>query len=233
MIKGGYPILTQKVLFIVAHSDDETLGAAGTIARHVESGDGVYAMHMTNGVGGRELGDPNLVLRRNDAAKRAAKILGFNWIDGADFPDNQMDSIPLLSIVKVIERAKALIKPQIIYTHSHADLNEDHRRVCQATLTAFRPQPNESWVEIRTFEVPSATDYGHKSVTNVFCPNLYVNITETWQKKISALKEYDIEMREPPHSRSFEGLKNLARYRGNQSGVEYAEAFEVIRKIER
>ena len=144
-----------------------------------------------------------------------------------------MDSIPLIEVVKFIEKAKENIKPKIIYTHSSSDLNIDHRIVSQATLTAFRPQPDEEWEEIRTFEVPSATDFAHKSITNSFSPNLYIDIKEKWKKKLCALKAYSSEMRKFPHSRSLEGVENLARYRGNQVGLEYAEAFEVIRKIER
>ena len=132
-------------------------------------------------------------------------------------------------LVEVIEKAKFLVIPTLVYTHSSADLNVDHRVVSQATLTAFRPQPNEVWQEIRTFEIASATDYGHKSITNLFYPNLYVDITGTWEKKLAALNEYKMEMRDAPHTRSFEGLENLAKHRGNQVGLKYAEAFEVGR----
>ncbi len=159
--------------------------------------------------------------------------MGLEWLEGGSFPDNAMDTVGLLDVAKVIERAKTLTKPTIIYTHSSADLNIDHRIVSQATLTAFRPQPNEVWEEIRTFEVASATDYGHKSITREFTPNLYVDISETWQTKLAALKEYSMEMREPPHTRSFDGLENLAKYRGNQVGLPCAEAFEIIRKVDR
>jgi hypothetical protein len=89
------------------------------------------------------------------------------------------------------------------------------------------------WEEIRTFEVASATDYGHKSITKEFTPNLYVDISETWQTKLAALNEYSMEMREPPHTRSFDGLENLAKFRGYQVGLPYAEAFEIIRKVDR
>ena len=123
--------------------------------------------------------------------------------------------------------------PDIIYTHSQADLNVDHRIVNQAVFTAFRPQPNETWEEIRSFEIPSSTDYSHPSVTSQFIPNLYINIDSTWHLKLLALKKYHLEMRPNPHSRSYEGLEGLAKLRGFQVGVKMAEAFEIIRKIER
>ena len=221
------------VLVIVAHRDDETIGAGGAIARHVENGDIVYGVSMTDGVGARSVENDKEIAARLQASLEAKKILGLTWLEGANFPDNAMDTIPLLAIIKVIEKVKSLIKPTLIYTHSSADLNIDHRIVSQATLTAFRPQPNEIWQEIRSFEISSATDYGHKSITNLFYPNLYIDITKTWNKKLAAINEYKMEMRSAPHSRSVEGLENLAKHRGNQVGVFYAEAFEIIRKIER
>lgn len=223
----------ETVLVIVAHSDDETLGAGGAIARHIAAGDGVYAISMTDGVGAREDQSAADIQSRCQAAAKAAEVLGFTWLKGGDFPDNAMDGVPLLSIVKVIEAAKAEINPTIIYTHSGADLNVDHRVVVQAVLTAFRPQPGERWKEIRVFEVASATDFGHADVTGKFQPNLYVDITAHWDKKHAALEAYAQEMRPAPHTRSLEGLENLARYRGNQAGLPMAETFQILRKIER
>jgi LmbE family N-acetylglucosaminyl deacetylase len=188
---------------------------------------------MTDGVGARGTEDSAEIKKRAQASINAGKILGLEWLEGGSFPDNAMDTVGLLDVAKVIERAKTLIKPTIVYTHSSADLNIDHRIVSQATLTAFRPQPNEVWEEIRTFEVASATDYGHKSITKEFTPNLYVDISETWQTKLAALNEYSMEMREPPHTRSFDGLESLAKFRGYQVGLPYAEAFEIIRKVDR
>ncbi len=175
----------------------------------------------------------NAVHHRYEASLRAAKILGMEWIDGGNFLDNAMDSIPLLAVVRVIEEIKNQIKPTIVYTHSAADLNVDHRIVSQATLTAFRPQPDESWNEIRLFEVPSATDYGHEDITAMFVPNLLISIEDTWDAKLEALKQYSTEIREFPHSRSYEAIKSLAQYRGYQVGLEMVEAFQLIRKIER
>ena len=221
------------ILVVVAHTDDETLGCGGTIARHVRNGAKVYGVSMTDGVGARGTEDSDKIKKRAQASINAGKILGLEWLEGGSFPDNAMDTVGLLDVAKVIERAKTLTKPTTVYTHSTADLNIDHRIVSQATLIAFRPQPNEVWEEIRTFEVVSATDYGHQSITKEFTPNLYVEISETWQTKLAALNEYSIEMREPPHTRSFDGLENLAKYRGYQAGLPYAEAFEIIRKVDR
>ena len=223
---------SKDILIVVAHSDDETLGLGGTIKKHVQKGDNVYAIYMTDGVTARKGNQSQQVILRKNAAIMASKILGFKWETSYRFDDNEMDSYPLLDIIKKIESAKFKINPDIVYTHSFADLNIDHRRVSEAVLVAFRPQPDEKCREIRLFEVVSATDYGHENLTGKFVPNLYIDISGTWEKKEEALTCYNAEMRKYPHSRSIEAIKNLARYRGNQVGLNLCEAFQVIRKIE-
>lgn len=220
------------VLVVVAHSDDETIAMGGTIVRHVSNGDKVFAVSMTDGVSGRDSADENEKEKRKISSVSASQELGFRWGDCYEFNDNAMDSYPLIEVVKAIEKVKIKYKPSIVYTHSAADLNIDHRVVANAVLTAFRPQPGEICKELRLFEVASATDYGCPPITGLFSPNLFINIAEQWPNKERALKVYNAEMRNYPHSRSIEGIRNLAKYRGNQVGYELAEAFEVIRKLE-
>ena len=224
--------MAKKVLLVVAHSDDETIGLGGTIRRHVLNGDDVNVVSMTDGVGSRNLPSRENVLKRQNSAQKASEILGFTWVDQYEFEDNAMDKYSLLEIVKCIEATKSRTTPDIVYTHSGADLNVDHRVVANAVLTAFRPQPNERCKEIRLFEVASATDYGHENITGQFVPSLFIDISEYWSDKKLALESYLSELRDYPHSRSLEGLENLAKLRGNQIGLPMAEVFQVLRKIE-
>ena len=225
-------MVKDKILIVVAHSDDETIGMGGTIRKHTLKGDEVFVMSMTNGVSSREVTDMNKIKTRYESSEEASKILGFKWVARNDFPDNQMDKCTLLEIVKSIEKIKNKYKPDIVYCHNSGDLNIDHRIVSSAVLTAFRPQPKESCRELRLFEIPSSTDYGHESITGRFSPNLYINISDTWLSKLSALKAYSDEMRDYPHTRSYKSIENLAKLRGNQVGIEMAESFQIIRKID-
>ena len=224
--------MSEVVLVVVAHSDDESISMAGTIAKHIKKGDKVYVVSMTDGVGARDDAETDQVRRREISSDLASKELGFQWVGRYSFKDNAMDGYPLIEVVKAVEKAKSKYKPTLVYTHSGADLNVDHRVVANAVLTAFRPQPNENCKELRLFEVASATDYGNQAVTGSFAPNLFVNISDEWASKVRALEAYSSEMRDYPHSRSIEGIENLAKLRGNQIGYELAEAFEVLRKIE-
>lgn len=220
-------------MVVVAHSDDEAIAMGGTIRKHANLGDKVAVVSMTNGVGARVGTTNNQIQNRKLAAELSSRVLGFNWCNWYDFADNAMDSYPLLDVVRCIEEVKATCQPEIVYTHSSADLNIDHRVVANATLTAFRPHPRELCQEIRLFEVASATDFGHPALTGRFTPNLFVSVENEWNAKKMALNGYDDEMRDYPHSRSIESIKNLAKVRGNQVGMRLAEAFEVVRKIER
>ena len=90
------------VSVISAHTDDEALGCAGTIAKHIKEGDKVHLLFMTDGVSARKAStiEKN---KRITNAKKVSKILKVSSFTNLNFPDNQMDTIPLLQIVKKIE----------------------------------------------------------------------------------------------------------------------------------
>ena len=222
--------MQKKILIIVAHKDDECIGMAATIKKLTSLGYKVYISSLTDGIESRQTSKDALKVR-NDSALLASRKLGFEWIQCSNFPDNALDSIPLLDLVKFIEKLKKEINPVRVYTHCSSDLNIDHRKTFEAVLTAFRPHPEEICSEILSFEVNSATDFSSNFIGNGFRPNYYENITDFWKYKESALNCYNSEMRGFPHSRSIENIKNLALYRGSNIGVPMAEAFQLIRKI--
>ena len=193
----------------------------------------LYAISFTNGVGSRGKRTEKDIEERKKHSIKASRILGFRWLAQYNFPDNQLDKITLLEIVKIIEKHKKILNPEIVITHNFYDLNIDHRIIAEATLTAFRPEPKSKCKEIITFEIPSSTDYRMLKRSKNFVPNYFVNIQKYLNSKIKAIKSYKNELKKPPHSRSIEGIKNLSKIRGNQSGVKYAEAYEIIRKIDK
>lgn len=217
-----------RVLVVAAHPDDEALGCGGTLARHVREGDEVSALFMTDGVGARGQGGE---AERNEAALQALEALGIAEAAFGNFPDNGMDGVPLLEIVKFVEEGVTNVKPQIVYTHHHGDLNIDHQLTHKAVLTACRPMPGADVEAIYGFEVLSSTEWTAQTPENVFMPAHYVDISQDFEVKTAALKAYDGEMQDFPHARSYEAVEALATLRGAQIGVEKAEAFSVIRSI--
>ena len=215
------------VLVVAAHADDEVLGCGATIKKHVDGGDQVTVIFMTDGVGSRTAGSSQ-VSQRNQAKEKALQVLGVDNSYQYDFPDNAMDSVPLLEVVQAIECVIDRVKPQIIYTHFHGDLNVDHRICFDAVMTATRPVPNQSVKEIYGFEVLSSTEWQIKPDV-AFAPQIYVDVSDCFEDKILALKAYHDEMRDSPHSRSFEHVKILGKHRGHIVGVKFAEAFLTYR----
>jgi len=218
------------VLVVAAHPDDEILGCGGTIARHVAEGDSVKLLIMTDGVGSRLITKQLDKINRADALKRAAKIIGVQHFMQFSFPDNQMDIVPLLEIVKTIEPIIQKEMPDIVYTHHSGDLNVDHRKTLAAVLTACRPQPGLSVRQIYGFEILSSTEWSAPQA-NPFSPNLFVDISSYLKTKLKAVKVYKNEIKPIPHSRSYQHVKTLARHRGNSTGFYAAEAFMIIREL--
>ena len=234
-----------KVIIFVAHPDDEVLGMGGTILRHSQKGDFVKVVYLATGITSRRSTNfqnsvsyeqnenkTNQIQKeiknlRNDA-KKSCNILKVKDSKFYDFPDNEMDSVPLLKIIKVIEKEIKETKPDRIYTHHFHDLNVDHRTVFNAVMTATRPI-RLNVKEIISFEVLSSTEWNYPMQ---FSPNYFVDIKSQLSAKIKAMKSYKNEIRNFPHPRSVENIKNVSQRWGSVSGKKAAEAFEIIRKIE-
>lgn len=223
--------MSKSILVVVAHPDDEVLGCGGTIAKHVAKGDQVQIVFMADGVGSRGPGGSEEYQPRNQARDEALATLGVSRHHTLDFPDNRMDSLPLLDVVQALELIIEQVQPTRVYTHHHGDLNVDHRVTHQTVMTACRPVPGNSVREILTFEVMSSTEWATPGFAT-FVPNTFVDISDHVQTKLEALAAYDMEMRPTPHSRSISHLESLAKHRGNCVGVEAAEAFELVRLVE-
>ncbi|KFZ31362.1 GlcNAc-PI de-N-acetylase [Pseudidiomarina salinarum] len=220
--------MSKIVLVIAAHPDDEAIGCGGTIARHINEGDAVYALFMTNGVDARQRTFSRDAEIRNEAAEAAKDALGVKEYFYNDFPDNQLDNVALLDIIQSIEKVISKLQPQVVYTHHNGDLNIDHRRTHEAVMTACRPQPDFCVREIYAFEVLSATEWNTPSF-QPFTPNHFVDITPYIEIKMNGIEAYSLEMRNTPHSRSKEHLEAIAKHRGNSVGFCAAEAFMVVR----
>ena len=221
-----------RILVVVAHRDDETIGAGGLIAMHADAGDEVLALSMTDGTTARVSSpDPIQIQSRLQASAEAASILGFTWLPEGIFPDNQMDVVPLLDVVRFIESAKSDFQPEKVITHFPFDLNIDHAVTARAVFTAFRSEPLEQCREVLSMEVASSTDFGAALGGATFVPDTYVDVLDVYPRKRDALGAYKEEIRPYPHTRSARGIELQAQRRGAEVGLEFAEAFRTHRRI--
>lgn len=224
----------KNVLVFAAHPDDELLGLGGTIRKFANEGICCRAVILVEGLTSRadkrnEADFSQIEELRKDAYS-AAKIVGYESIEFCSFPDNRLDSVDLLDVIKKVSYYVEKYTPDTIFTHHHGDLNIDHRIVCEAVLTACRPVNNYSVNNIYSFETPSSTEWNF-NYDKPFIPNLFVDVSSTLQAKIDGMNCYRSERTVFPHPRSSEGLISLAKYRGTNVGFEKAEAFMSLREI--
>jgi N-acetylglucosamine malate deacetylase 1 len=232
--------MKDKILVVASHPDDEFLGCGGTLINHRKKGDEIGIQILSEGSTSRDK-KRNKLKRKKEleglktAAIKVSKQIKGKFIKFNSFPDNRMDSVDFLDVVKKIESTIKIFKPNIIYTHHPSDLNIDHTIVHRAVITAARPIPKSSIKKILMFEIMSSTNWSTKFLKPKysFNPNYFVDISDTLKEKLQILKFYESEMKNWPHSRSIKGIKALANYRGSSVGVKAAEAFELVRSIKK
>jgi LmbE family N-acetylglucosaminyl deacetylase len=224
-----------KVLVIAAHPDDEILGCGATSARLVAEGHEVHFAILGEGLTSRHANrsetDASQLEKLHQQTHDAAAKVGVKNVVLHSLPDNRLDTVPLLDVVKIVEELVSQLTPSVIYTHHGGDLNVDHGIIHRAVLTATRPVGENPVREIYAFEVPSSTEWAFQRIEPSFRPNVFVDVTRTIEAKIAAMECYSSEARKFPHPRSPEALRAVATRWGSVAGCAAAEAFELVRAI--
>lgn len=221
----------KKILVIAAHPDDEVLGLGGTIRKYYEEGYMVHCIIISQGMKSRAIETLSLSELKENALK-SAKHIGYESIEFFDFPDNALDTKPILEVTRIIEKKIQAFQPNMIFTHHKGDKNIDHRIIFDATLTATRPYSNHIVEDLYVYETPSSTEWNFSDSSSAFTPNVFIDISKTIDNKLSAMREYVSELRDYPHPRSIESLKIIAQRWGTVVNQEFTEAFMLIRSIQ-
>ena len=220
-----------RVLAVVAHPDDETLGAGGTIARLAHEGSEVWVAVVCDGVTARHAE----VDRQRSCAERACRTLGVGKLLFFDLPDQRLDSLSLLDVISPIERCVAELRPHVVLTHFAEDVNQDHGVVFHAAMVATRPTPGSPVHTVMCFETASSTEWAAPFSGSTFAPSVYVDIEATLETKVKAMSVYGdthaCELRPYPHPRSLEAVEIYARRHGIAVGLAAAEPFMLVRGV--
>lgn len=215
-----------RVLVIAAHPDDEILGCGGALIRHVDMGDIVQSIIMCEG---ESLRYKDKEVHQCEATEEAVKIIGISKTNRFNFPDQRLDKYSLVELITPIEKVVDSFRPDIIYVQFGGDINRDHALTFEAASIAVRPTA-DSVKEIYSFYTVGSTEL---KTPGEFMPTVWIDIEDQIDRKIQAFSCYKSEIREYPHPRSLEGIRNVATFYGNQCCLKYAEPFMLMRKIVR
>ncbi|WP_443624786.1 PIG-L deacetylase family protein [Catenibacterium sp.] len=214
-------------LVVVAHPDDEVLGAGATIHKLISEGHNVAVAIMVSQAAARK----GLSSTLSDDEAKALSIIGVKKTYHASFPNIKMNTVSHLELVQFVESCIEDWNAEVIITHHPSDTNNDHIQTSyavQAACRLFQRRDNlPALKEVLYMEVLSSTEWSLDTSANRFTPNYFVEVgKEGVELKLKALSEYKGVMRPYPHPRSNKALEGLAAYRGVQAGCNYAEAFE-------
>ena len=217
-----------RVLVFAPHNDDEVLGAGGTIAKLADRGDEVYVCEVTLW---KENPAPEGPYMIQDQARKAHDILGVKESIFLDLPVVGLKNMPTKELNREFLRVVREIKPELAFIPHIGDMHTDHSETANAAMVALRPIDNPQLKAVYAYETLSETEWNIPNTSNVFIPNVWSDITLTFDKKIEAMKCFTTQIRAFPHPRSLEAIEALAKLRASTVGFGYAEAFSLIRNL--
>lgn len=223
-------------MILAPHADDETLGAGGTIAKHVESGDDVFVCIATGpGPKGQDhpFIDEDRFTRVRTEARAALAKLGVTQVQFGDLSAVTYPQDPVWRVNEYVHGLIDSVKPEVLYVPFPFDLHGDHRALFHAASVAWRPssQLGRDIRRVLAYEVQSETHWNAPYLESGFTPNIWVSLSEAQlERKLAALHCYKSQMRPFPDARSVEALEHLARWRGSQQGFTAAEGFVLVKE---
>jgi LmbE family N-acetylglucosaminyl deacetylase len=220
-----------KILAVGAHPDDVELGSGGALALYKRKGHQVYVLVLTRG---EASGDPAV---REDECKLAAAAIGVDQLSFGDLHDTRIsDGIETIS---VIENVIDAVAPDVVFSHNSSDTHQDHRNASLASLSASRRVR-----KVFLYESPAAL-MGMQG--NAFTPQVFIDIAPVIDLKLKAIAAFNSQASKPyvngkpctsdpcinceHHPALSNMIAGVARFRGFQAGLAFAEAFEVAREI--
>jgi LmbE family N-acetylglucosaminyl deacetylase len=163
----------------------------------------------------------------------AHAVLGVSKVRFLDFPAPKLDTVPACELADSIGAALGAVKAEVIYLPHRGDVHSDHRAVFAAAMVAVRPIAGNGARRLLCYETLSETEWAAPVIEEAFLPTVFTDISDFLEKKKQAMACYRSQLKDFPHPRSLQGVEALARLRGSTAGVNAAEAFQLIREIEK
>lgn len=211
----------KNILIISPHADDEILGCYGYMASEISKGSKVHVVY--GAVGGR---DPKQVLEsRLKEIEDVANSVGFTWPVISYNNDAEMDTLSDREVISYIDSQIREFEPQEIFVN-YPSRHQDHKKIYECTMAAMRLKDG--------FMPPFFALYEYPFITGVEVPNggcMYFDISATIDDKCKVFSKYKSQVKALPSPLNEEGIKSLARIRGIECGVKYAEMFYVQKML--
>lgn len=220
--KSANEEISMKILVFAPHNDDEILGVGGTIRKYIKESHDVYVCEITSGARKELL---------QSEARSAHNLLGIKESIFLNIPVGTVSKMDQFELNNKINDVVTRIRPDIVFLPFTGDMHMDHGAVAESAMVSLRPIGDYSVREIYMYETLSETGWNFPTSEKSFTPNTWIDITDTIDEKISAMKCYKSQILQYPHPRSIESIIALAQYRGATVGVEYAESFVLVRKV--
>ncbi len=222
--------MNERVLVVAPHPDDEVLGAGGFISRITAAGGRVEVAIVTKGMSPPF--DPELIRVGREEAGRAHGVLGVAETTFLDFPAAALDTVAHRDLNGSLAAQVARVRPTTVLLPFPGDIHADHQAVFASGLVACRP--SQGWMprRILAYETLSETNWNAPYLSPGFHPNVFVDIGPVLDRKLSAMRAFQSQLKPFPHERSIEALESLARLRGATVGLAAAEAFVLVRGVE-
>ena len=220
------------VIVISAHPDDEILGAGGTLLKHKKKGDKIYWLITTN-IFEKQGFSKERVYSRQKEIEKVSKVLGIEKVFLLDYPTMSLSTSTLIEMVPKISKIFMEVTPEIIYCLNRSDAHSDHRITFDAVIACTKSFRYPFIKQVLMYECISETEFAPQLSEKIFIPNYFVDISCFLEEKLEIMKIYESELGEHPFPRSLKNIKALATYRGASVGVKYAEAFQLIKYIDK
>ncbi|MBV8047223.1 MAG: PIG-L family deacetylase [Paludibacterium sp.] len=218
------------VLCAAPHADDESLGCAGALLRHITAGDEVHWLLFTE-MQERQGFTPERINGRAEEIRRVANAYGFTATHQLGFPTTELDTVPQSALVGATSKIVTQVQPNILYLPYRHDAHSDHACVFDAVAACSKAFRYPSVKRVLAYETLSETEFSMRPDGTCFKPNHFVNIQPWIDAKLAILRIYASEMGSFPFPRSDQCVLAQAHLRGSQAGLEAAEAFMLLKDI--
>jgi len=216
----------EKVLVIAVHPDDETLGCGGTLLKHKKNADSIHWLICT-----QTNPQSDFFKKREQEIVNVTNKYAFDTVNNLALETMKVDEYTMSELIGKISKIINEVQPNIIYLPFKGDVHSDHRAIFEAAYSCTKSFRYPFIKKIYMMETLSETEFAPSTKEDSFIPNVFIDISEFFEKKIEIMKVFESEISEHPFPRSIRNLEALATLRGATAGCEYAESFVLLKEI--